>query len=126
MVDCDTTSWRLGSSTGDGRPAALLRYAPGVAPAKAGEADLGLGGAMADGEYREDPSTVAQGDEFYSPACNTSAHVFVDYTTCEAYPEGIPLYILTGLSHHMTEQEGDHGLQYVYAQSLGPKPSWAP
>ena len=32
--------------------------------------------------------------------------------TCDAYPEGIPEGIATGVISHATPQSGDHGLQF--------------
>ena len=60
--------------------------------------------------------------------CNTCGHVFPDMSFCRAFPdgEGIPADIATGRSNHLTEVAGDHGLRYVYAPALGPKPAWAP
>ena len=63
-----------------------------------------------------------------STACNTCAHVFPGYAFCEAFPdgEGIPWNIITGHNDHLTEVEGDHGVRYLYAPELGPKPSFLP
>jgi hypothetical protein len=62
-------------------------------------------------------------------ACNTCAHVYPGHSFCQAFDddgEGIPVYILNGLSKRLEPVEGDHGIQYEYAPELGPKPRWAP
>ncbi|MGD0998812.1 MAG: hypothetical protein ABR941_10925 [Thermoleophilia bacterium] len=61
-----------------------------------------------------------------SPACNTCSHVFMDYASCEAFPNGIPLDIIKGRFRHLTPHAGDHVITYEHEPTLGPKPAWAP
>lgn len=44
--------------------------------------------------------------------CYSCQHWDKDMSTCEAFPEGIPVEILTGSNFHRETIKGDHGLQY--------------
>lgn len=48
------------------------------------------------------------------PACNTCKHYknFSDPPSCAAFPEGIPIKILTGEDDHTKPVRGDNGIQY--------------
>ena len=61
--------------------------------------------------------------------CNTCEHVFPGMNFCKAFPDGdgIPWFIITGHSNHLTPVAGDHGVRYRYGgPQMGPKPRWAP
>jgi hypothetical protein len=51
-------------------------------------------------------------DEVYFPLCNRCIHR-KDGLTCEAYPEGIPIEIVSGELDHHKPLPGDHGIQFA-------------
>jgi hypothetical protein len=50
----------------------------------------------------------------YIPICNNCVHVMrsAPAIKCSAYPEGIPIEILTGKVDHHKPYKGDHGIQF--------------
>lgn len=48
---------------------------------------------------------------FGEPLCLSCKHTN-DNGTCKAYPEGIPLEIVSGRINHYQPYEGDNGIQY--------------
>lgn len=53
-----------------------------------------------------------QPSELEAPQCHGCKHWNANTTTCAAYPEGIPLGILSNDLDHTEELDGDHGIQF--------------
>ena len=60
-------------------------------------------------------------DKFHQPAdivvpqCHECLYWIPSTTTCKAYPEGIPMGILTNDLDHREPLDGDHGIQFQQA-----------
>jgi hypothetical protein len=61
-------------------------------------------------EFQEDYEEFAD-HLLGEPLCLSCAHTNND-GTCKAFPEGIPLEIVSGEVNHMQPYEGDNGIQY--------------
>ena len=48
----------------------------------------------------------------FLPLCNNCRHRFDDGITCEAFPEGIPMGVLTGQLDHTKNISGDNGIKF--------------
>jgi len=53
--------------------------------------------------------------------CNTCSHFHPKTTTCEAYPLGIPVVILTNQVDHRKPLPGDNGVQWERAKNAAYK-----
>jgi hypothetical protein len=48
-----------------------------------------------------------------SPLCHSCRYWINDTLTCAAFPEGIPIPVLTNEWDHRHPLDGDHGIQYA-------------
>jgi hypothetical protein len=44
--------------------------------------------------------------------CATCRHKSIYFTTCKAFPNGVPEQLLSGELNHRTPFTGDHGIMY--------------
>lgn len=59
------------------------------------------------------------------PICYGCAHFMsnnLEGLTCDAYPDGIPIEIITGENDHREPYSGDHGIQFEPLETADEEP----
>lgn len=59
---------------------------------------------------------IGEPEDFYFPLCNNCKHKTGDIT-CAAFPEGIPIEILSGEFDHKKPYPGDNGIHFEPSSS---------
>jgi hypothetical protein len=60
--------------------------------------------------FKEEESNTILG---HTSQCDDCMYRKAGTVTCEAFPKGIPIAIITGAWDHRAEWEGDGGMRYV-------------